>query len=443
MTVAPAAVSQQKYLETGDLAHLEAAIIHSRADLAPHDVETPTAAIHLSRLSNALRMRYQRLGHDRDLDEAVETGRLCVRHTPADHHFRAQRLSNLGFALRLRYERSGRPTDIEQAVSIGEQAVDAAGDDDPNLPMMVSNLAVALRVRHEVSLDPDDLARAIKAGTYCLRATPPDAYERRGMLNNLGLAFFEMFESTRDPADLTKGEALLRLAVDVTPHDDPDWPTYTLNLSVAMRTVATESNSAVAADQAVELAEQALQFLPVGHPERAFALSELGRAHRTRAVGSGDPAERRLAVSYRREAAGDPIASPLTRALAATAWGEWSHADGDLLEAVAGFSAAIDMLGLVAWHGLDIVAQQRHLSRWRKLAPVATATCLDAREHTRAVELLERGRTVLWNQLLDRRADVDRLRAADSDLADGLEYIRAELDADRYREALAGRSQET
>ncbi|MFG1995321.1 hypothetical protein ACGFJ7_35635 [Actinoplanes sp. NPDC048988] len=434
MTVALAAALQLRYLETGDLAHLDAAIAHSRADLADCETGSATEAVHLSRLCNALRMHFEHLGRDGDLDEAIEAGRGALEMTPDGHRQRAQRLSNLGFALRLRYERLGRPADIEEAVELGEQAVAVADEDDPDFAQMLSNLAVARRVGYEVSADPADLARAVEAGTHCLRNTALDAYERRGMLNNLGLAYLETFEVAHDRADLVRAGSLLREALMATPDEDPDWPMYALNLSVLMRTVATELHAPAAADQAIELAEMARQRLPAEHRERAGTLSELGRAHWIRAVHHDDRAERRLAVSYRRAAARDRVASSTSRALAAIAWGDWSRADDDLPEAIAGMSVAIELLTLVAWHGLDASTQHRHLSRWQGLAASAAATCLQAHELARAVALLEQGRTVLWNQALDRRADVEALRSAQPAVAARLAEIRDALDADRRRE---------
>lgn len=431
MSVPPAAALQQQYLETDEIVYLHAAIAQSRADLAACEPAGRSRPVHLSRLSNALRMRFERLGDDRDLDDAVGAGRECVERTPPGHRSEALRLSNLGFALRLRFERLGHPGDIEEAVEVGERAVAAVADDDPDRPRMLSNVAVAVRVRYEVSGDPADLARAIDAGTRCLQDTAPDAYERRGMLSNVGIAHLEHFELSRDRSDLARAAVLARQALDVTPEDDPDWPAYAQNLSIAMRTVAVELDAVPAADEAVEFAERALSRLPPGQQGRAGALSDLGRAHRARARMTGDPAEAALAIAYRREAAADSIAAPTTRALAATAWADWARLDGDAQAAVAGFSAAVELLSLVAWSGLDPAAQERHLGRWRELARAAAATCADAGVPARGVELLEQGRAVMWNQLLDRRGDFDALKAREPALADRLDQVRTALDAGR------------
>ncbi len=89
-------------------------------------------------------MRYEALGDDRDLDEAIAAGRSCIDGTATTHPSAAQRLSNLGFALRLRYERRGAPSDIDESVTMGEASVAAARDDDPTLPQLRSNLAVVM-----------------------------------------------------------------------------------------------------------------------------------------------------------------------------------------------------------------------------------------------------------------------------------------------------------
>lgn len=79
-------------------------------------------------------------------------------------------------------------------------------------------------------------------------------------------------ESLLDPFTLTlreqsiQGQLLGRL--DAVGHD-LDWPMYALNLSVLMRTVATELRAPAAADQAIELDELARQRLPAEHRERA------------------------------------------------------------------------------------------------------------------------------------------------------------------------------
>jgi hypothetical protein len=116
-------------------------------------------------------------------------------------------------------------------------------------------------------------------------------------------------------------------------------------------------------------------------------ISNVAVAYRVRYEVSGDPGDLALAIdagtrclldtpgdAYERRGmlsnlglAADPIAVPIIRALAAAAWAEWSRDDGNLPAAVAGYSAAVELLSMVAWHGLGATAQERHLPRWRDL----------------------------------------------------------------------------
>jgi hypothetical protein len=100
----------------------------------------------------------------------------------------------------------------------------------------------------------------------------------------------------------------------------------------------------------------------------------------------------------------------------------------DWSTAAQGYSAAVALLPLVAWHGLDQATREHHLREWAGLAgEAATATVL-AGDPTQAVELLEAGRAMLWTQALHLRQDLDELRQRRPDLADRLDSARAILD---------------
>jgi hypothetical protein len=70
---------------------------------------------------------------------------------------------------------------------------------------------------------------------------------------------------------------------------------------------------------------------------------------------------------------------------------------------VEGFTAGIELLPLVAWHGLDQTTREHHLREWAGLASDAAAVAVAAGDPARAVELLEAGRSMLWTQALHRR----------------------------------------
>jgi hypothetical protein len=90
--------------------------------------------------------------------------------------------------------------------------------------------------------------------------------------------------------------------------------------------------------------------------------------------------------------------------------------------------AAVRLLPLVAWHGLNRTARQEQLSQWTGLASAGAACAIRANQITEAVLLLEQGRSMLWNQALSMRSDLSRLADAEPALARQLDRVRTVLD---------------
>src|SRR5207248_1540665 len=77
----------------------------------------------------------------------------------------------------------------------------------------------------------------------------------------------------------------------------------------------------------------------------------------------------------------------------------------------------------------DRDARERRLSDWEGIAAAAAASALAAGQPDRAVELLERGRAVLWAQVLQTRDDFAVLGERDPELCERLRGLAAALEA--------------
>lgn len=75
------------------------------------------------------------------------------------------------------------------------------------------------------------------------------------------------------------------------------------------------------------------------------------------------------------------------------------------------------------------MTRESQLARWSGLASDSAACAIQALQPDLAVELLEQGRSVIWNQALHLRADLDRLTGKNEALAQRLASIRSGLDA--------------
>jgi hypothetical protein len=182
-------------------------------------------------------------------------------------------------------------------------------------------------------------------------------------------------------------------------------------------------------DAAIHAVRRAADLTPPGHPDLAMYLSNLGISLRTRFGGSGDAGDLDAAAGCWRRASEVPAATPGVRLAAARAWGEAAAAAGRTNEAADGHAAAVGLLSMAAWHGLDRATRQEQLAQWAGLAADAAACAiLDARPAL-AVELLEQGRSVLWTQALNLRGDLSLLADKAPGLAERLDSIRAILDS--------------
>ena len=211
-----------------------------------------------------------------------------------------------------------------------------------------------------------------------MAATPADHPARATFLSNLGLALPARFERTGDLADLDAAIDVGRQAVAATPADHPDRARYLSNLGGALRIRFERTGDLADLDAAIDAGRQAVAATPADHPDRATYLSNLGRALRIRFERTGDRADLDAAIDALRQAVAVAVASPRVRAVAARGWGRAAAGGRRWQEAVAGFAAAAELLGLVAPRSLTRGDQEHLLEELGGLGADAAACCVHA-----------------------------------------------------------------
>ncbi|MFI5916000.1 CHAT domain-containing protein [Dactylosporangium sp. NPDC051541] len=91
------------------------------------------------------------------------------------------------------------------------------------------------------------------------------------------------------------------------------------------------------------------------------------------------------------------------------------------------FTAVNDLLPVLAWRGLDRVVREENLVRHAAVAREAAASAITAGRLELAVELLERGRALIWGQSLHIRSDLTALHEVAPGLAGRMREVRALL----------------
>ena len=417
-----------RFERVGQVTDVDAAISAGQAAVEATPPDHPNSATTLSNLCLALRARFERVGQVRDLDAAISAGQAAVEATPPDHPNRARHLSNLGGALQGRFERVGRIADVDAAISVGQAAVEATPPDHPNRAMYLSNLGGALRARFERVGQVRDLDAAISVGQAAVEATPPDHPDRAGRLSSLGLALQARFARAGQLTDLGAAIGAGQAAVEATPPDHPDRARYLANLGGALWARFERVGQLTDLDAAISAGQAAVEATPPDHPDRAGMLANLGGALQARFERAGQIPDLDAAIEVYRTGVGLVGASPRVRAGAARGWGWAAAGGGRWEEAVAGFTAAAELLSQVAPRSLTRGDQEHLLAELGSLGADAASCCVRAGLVGRAVELFEQGRGVLLGQALDTRTDLTALTEQHPDPAASFLRLRDVLD---------------
>jgi hypothetical protein len=191
---------------------------------------------------------------------------------------------------------------------------------------------------------------------------------------NLGLAHRELYRLTGQPDALNVATAALRAALAVTGADQ-------------------QLHASIAGDLA-----QTLLYQQDGSAEALGLLTEAAR---------------------------HPAATAFTRFDATIAAAQLQTP----ADAMAWWCRAVDLLPILAWRGSRYRDRETTAGRFADTARAAAACACVLARPAQAVSLLETGRAVLWNQLLEARADLQQLWVAKPAVAARMELVRAELDS--------------
>ena len=420
----------KRFERAGDLADLDDAIdaLRRAATITPPPPQHDLAVI-LSNLGDALTKRFVRAGDLADLDDAIDALRQAVASTQPDHPYRADYLSNLGSSLRARFDAEGDVADLDEAVTVLRDAVAATPPGHANKAAMLSNLGGPLLARFERRGAIADLNEAVTALRSAVAATPPAHPMLARHQSNLSIALRMRFDLVGDAADLDTAVDSAQRAVTVAPPGDPNLPGYLSSLGNSLMRRFERAGENADLEQAIRTLESAATTTPHDHPDLAVHLLNLGLSLARRSDLTGDPADMDAAIDDCERASQVPAGRSSIRLEAARNWGVMAARSGRKHQAAEGYAAAIGLLPLLAWHGLDRATREEQLARWAGLAADAAACAVQDGRPELAVELLERGRSVLWTQALNLRSDLSRLSEKAPDLATRLDGIRAILDA--------------
>ena len=463
---------QTRFGRTGDVSDLSKAISIQQQAVKL----TPQMPSRLNNLGNSFLSRFGRTGNVSDLSEAISVYQRAVQFTPNGHSYMPKCLNNLATSYQGRFDCTGDISDISHAISVQQRALQLIPDSHPDMPKALNNLGNSLRRRFGRTRDVSDISEAILIQQQAVQLTPdghpympiclnslgvsferrfertgdlPDLSEaisvqRRGVqltpdghpymskcLNSLGSSFLRRFERTGNISHLSEAISVQQRAVQLTLDGHPDMPNCLNGLGSSFLKLFECTGNASNLSEAISIQQRVIQLAPNGHPDIPRWLNNLGLSFLRRFVYSEDLSDIRTATSTFQKSA-TTIGRPSARLTAARQWAQLSMTH-DLPHPLTAYGVAINLVSEIA--GMDRTVNQRFIDliETSSLTTSAASAALILGDIEKALEWLEQGRCLVWNQLNQLRSPVDHLRAHDEHLAQRFLNISRALEASGSR----------
>jgi CHAT domain-containing protein/tetratricopeptide (TPR) repeat protein len=401
-----------RHSQLGAMQDLGEAIVLVREALHLHPQGHRDRSTSLNNLAVHLSSRYNQFGAMEDLDEAIFLSREALVLRPQGHPDRSMSLNNLATRLSSRHNQLGAMEDLDEAIVLDREALDLRPQGHPLRSSSLSNLATYLSSRYKQLGEVQDLDEAIVLDREALDLHPQGRRDRSTALNNLAVHLSSRYNQLGAMEDLDEAIVLGREALVLCPQGHPDRSMSLNNLAVFLSTRYNQLGAMLDLDVAIYLVREALDLRPQGHPDRSMSLNNLARYlcdRFTRSKQLRDKAE--LFHLYTQLVQLSQIVSSIDLSVA-RAWirvAEHFQHPTMLLAYETSLRLLIQHLAILPSLPQHLVILKNITS---SLAVDAFSACLRKRAPAHAVELLEQGRGVFWNQLTRLHSPLDDVIAS-------------------------------
>ncbi|KAH7318849.1 CHAT domain-containing protein [Rhizoctonia solani] len=439
--------------------------------LTPQD--HPSLPGRLSTLGESYLACYQRLGNQEDIREAIKSQQQALLLAPEGHPKRADYLTSIGISYTIQFENQGRIRDIDDAVGCFQQAMSLVPKGDAKIPNLLNSLAIAYFKRYTRLGQSEDLDRSIKSYQEAITLTPSTNISLPGLLTNLGNSYCIKFEnqgrlddintaidcqtraiellpdkhankagvlsrlghsylarSTRSDydQDIERAVSCLSEAVDLTPEASPEKPKFIYFLVTAYKRRYGRKNDIYDIEKAAELQLQALSLTPRDHPLTILGLKKLAALYQKLFEIRKDPIFLDKSIGNYQKAAQHTVGDPRFKFTSAHTWARLATlASRSVDEQLDAYTTAMNLVPQLLLPMRSIKDQYRQIPQLGDFALGAAAVAIAAHMYDTAIEWLEQGRSIIWNQMLQLQDPLDELQAKHPTLATRIREVSNEL----------------
>lgn len=417
---------------------LDSSIVNMQSAVNLTEDTNPDKPSYLSNLGISLSRRFLRLGHLTDLENAIINLQKAVRLISDENLHKSAHLCNLAISLRHRYQRLEDAADLHESISNFQKAVALTDDNHSDKIQYIAMLGISLKLRFDSLGDLGDLDSSIAHLNRAVQLIDDSQVEKNGYYRALGDCQMSLSQRRGNPSDLEEAIMNFRRAVQNTDDGDPEKPQCLFYLSGGLRERYVRLAQKSDLEEAISIIQRASQLTDDNHPTKARYLINLGELKRIRLFLSKDRLDYVASLSGYQAAAKSQTAYPGIALKAARRWASLSYQLGDLSSALEAYRTALEILPKIAWLGLDLSSRQIRLTQEKSedLSCLAASCAIQLGRLEEAVELLDLGRSIFWQQASSLRSDLELLRNKEPGIAQELEGVGRRLEAGNFSDDL-------
>ncbi|KAG8719896.1 hypothetical protein FRC09_010451 [Ceratobasidium sp. 395] len=424
--------------QLGKMADLQESMncLKQALELVPSNMNEETAAC-LNNLAYSYLRSYEYTGQPANLEDSICYSERAVSLTTDEDTAKPARLCNLGNSYKTLFHRLGKIEDLEKGIKHQKDALLLTPDDHPMKPQWFGHLADSYLVLFDHLGKLDDLEAATRIYEKVINSTPDDHLAKAFWLNGLGQSYDHRYEQSHQLEDAKKALGYHHQAVSLARSGNLDKSGLLSALGATCQSLFEHTGSTEYIDRAIEHQEHALSLVPDGYLFKSGRIKNLAVSHMSRFKCSDQRIDAEKAREYFRQATKMPGGDSTAKLISGKGWA-WSCSklQESPLEA---YASTMELVPQIVWLGSSVSDRYERVAHLiRDLATTAAAAaCLELRCDV-ALEWLEAGRAVVWNQLMQLRTPLNDLSVADPDLAEQLREISYQLQQPEIRHVAPG-----
>ncbi|KAJ6456309.1 CHAT domain-containing protein, partial [Mycena vulgaris] len=401
-----------RYRGLGDLQDFNAALqnVQEAADLTPDG--DPDRSTRLRNLAALFWDRYKRCGDLRDLDVVLQNDQEAAKLTPQGHPDRVNTLHGLAVACAECYQRLGDPQNLDAALHNYQEGLDLTPHGHPDRVAYMQGLAASFTDRYHRLGDVRDLDAALQMKKDAVDLTPKRHPSRGRYLESLGLSFRDRSRRLADLQDLDAALEMQTEAVRLTPVGHPDRARCLHTLAISFLDRFGRLGDLKDLDVNRKTVQEALDLMPKEHPNRAQALRLLADSFHQRYKLLSDPEDlKAVHTHYSQSSQITTTATPDQSWHGGLRWASIAE-QSDPSYCDTAYTAAFQLLPEILWIGHSITVRHEAIHRLQISQAMAKAakTLLSLSNPTSTVRIMEQGLATTFQQVLQLKADVDKLK---------------------------------